>query len=783
MNQQAEPFLKDAKELADFTQVHVSRPHESAHLHVSGRATYTDDIPELAGTLHAALGLSPKAHAKILSISLDKVRATPGVVAVFTADDIPGHNDCAPIVKGDDPILADGIVQYVGQPMFIVVATSHDAARLGARRAEIEFEELPAVLTAQAARAANQSVIPPMKLARGDAAAKLLSAAHRENGEMLLGGQEQFYLEGQISYAVPKDDDGMHVWCSTQHPTEMQHLVAHVLGVHSHNVLVECRRMGGGFGGKESQSGLFACCASLAAWKLLCPVKLRPDRDDDMMVTGKRHDFHYTYDVGYDDEGLIEGVSVDMTSRCGFSADLSGPVMTRAVCHFDNAYFLSDVAIDGFCGKTNTQSNTAFRGFGGPQGAFAIEYIMDDVARSLGKDSLDVRRRNLYGKTERNQTPYGQVVEDNVIHELIDELEATSDYRRRRAEVLEFNRNNEVLKKGLALTPCKFGIAFNVTHFNQAGALVHIYTDGSVLVNHGGTEMGQGLNTKVAQVVAHELGLNFNRIRVTATDTSKVANTSATAASTGSDLNGKAAQDAARQLRERLAAFAADKFGGGNVAPSAVRFAGDCVLVGEAVVPFEEVIAKAYLARVQLWSDGFYATPKLYWDQAKLQGRPFFYYSYGAAVSEVVIDTLTGEMRVLRADALHDVGASLNPAIDVGQVEGGFIQGMGWLTTEELWWNPGGKLMTHAPSTYKIPTVNDTPPDFRVRLFKNRNAEDSIHRSKATGEPPLLLPFSVFFAIRDAVAAVGDYKVNPPLNAPATGEEILKAVRAVRAAK
>ncbi|HWT38608.1 MAG TPA: xanthine dehydrogenase molybdopterin binding subunit [Paraburkholderia sp.] len=783
MNQQAEPFLKDAKELADFTQVHVSRPHESAHLHVSGRATYTDDIPELAGTLHAALGLSPKAHAKILSMSFDKVRATPGVVAVFTADDIPGHNDCAPIVKGDDPILADGVVQYVGQPMFIVVATSHDAARLGARHADIEFEELPAVLTAQQARAANQSVIPPMKLARGDAASKLQRAAHREAGEMLLGGQEQFYLEGQISYAVPKDDDGMHVWCSTQHPTEMQHLVAHVLGVHSHNVLVECRRMGGGFGGKESQSGLFACCASLAAWKLLCPVKLRPDRDDDMMVTGKRHDFHYTYDVGYDDEGLIEGVSVDMTSRCGFSADLSGPVMTRAVCHFDNAYFLSDVAIDGFCGKTNTQSNTAFRGFGGPQGAFAIEYIIDDVARSLGKDSLDVRRRNLYGKTERNQTPYGQIVEDNVIHELIDELEATSDYRRRRAEVLEFNRNNDVLKKGLALTPVKFGIAFNVTHFNQAGALVHIYTDGSVLVNHGGTEMGQGLNTKVAQVVAHELGVSFGRVRVTATDTSKVANTSATAASTGSDLNGKAAQDAARQLRERLAAFAAGKFGAGEVTAAQVRFAGDCVLIGDAVVPFEEVIAKAYLARVQLWSDGFYATPKLYWDQAKLQGRPFFYYSYGAAVSEVVIDTLTGEMRVLRADALHDVGASLNPAIDVGQVEGGFIQGMGWLTTEELWWNAGGKLMTHAPSTYKIPTVNDTPPDFRVRLFRNRNAEDSIHRSKATGEPPLLLPFSVFFAIRDAVAAVGDYKVNPPLNAPATGEEILKAIRAVRASR
>ncbi|MDE1183046.1 xanthine dehydrogenase molybdopterin binding subunit [Paraburkholderia sp.] len=781
MNQQAEPFLKEAQALEDFAQVHISRPHESAHLHVAGRATYTDDIPVVAGTLHAALGLSAKAHAKIVSMSFDKVRATPGVVAVFTADDIPGVNECGPIIH-DDPVLANGIVQFVGQPMFIVVATSHEIARRAARRAEVVYDELPAILTAKQARAANTHVLPPMKIARGEPGNKIARATYRDEGEMLLGGQEQFYLEGQISYAVPKDDDGMHIWCSTQHPTEMQHLVAHVLGVASHNVLVECRRMGGGFGGKESQSGLFACCAALAAWKLLCPVKLRPDRDDDMMVTGKRHDFHYTYEVGYDEQGVLDGVSVDMTSRCGFSADLSGPVMTRALCHFDNAYWLPDVSIAGFCGKTNTQSNTAFRGFGGPQGAFAIEYIMDNVARSLDLDPLDVRRRNLYGTTERNLTPYGQTVEDNVIHHLLDELEATSDYRARRAEIREFNANNAILKKGIAVTPVKFGIAFNVTHFNQAGALVHIYTDGSVLVNHGGTEMGQGLNTKVAQVVAHELGIMFKRVRVTATDTSKVANTSATAASTGSDLNGKAAQDAAHQLRTRLATFAAEKFGAGQVDAASVRFANDNVIVGETVVPFEEVISKAYLARVQLWSDGFYATPKLYWDQAKLQGRPFSYYSYGAAVSEVVIDTLTGEMRVLRADALHDVGASLNPALDVGQVEGGFIQGMGWLTTEELWWNDGGKLMTHAPSTYKIPTVNDTPPDFRVRLFNNRNVEDSIHRSKAVGEPPLLLPFSVFFAIRDAVAAVGDYRINPPLNAPATAEEILKAVGAVKSA-
>ncbi|WP_434715307.1 xanthine dehydrogenase molybdopterin binding subunit [Paraburkholderia sp. A3RO-2L] len=779
MNLQAEPFLEEAKAREEFAQVHVSRAHESAHLHVSGRATYTDDIPLVAGTLHAALGLSQKAHARIVSMDLGKVRATPGVVAVLTAGDIPGVNDCGPIIH-DDPILADGVVQYVGQPMFIVVATSHDIARQAARRAEVQYEELPAVLTAQQARAAEQYVLPPMKLARGDAATRAARAAHRHAGEMLLGGQEQFYLEGQIAYAVPKDDDGMHVWCSTQHPSEMQHLVAHVLGVHSHNVLVECRRMGGGFGGKESQSGLFACCAALAAWKLLCPVKLRPDRDDDMMVTGKRHDFHYMYEVGYDDKGTIDGISVDMTSRCGFSADLSGPVMTRAVCHFDNAYWLPDVSIAGYCGKTNTQSNTAFRGFGGPQGAFAIEYIIDDVARSLGLDSLEVRKRNLYGKTDNNATPYGQTLEDNVIHELIDELVETSGYHARRAAIREFNAKNEVLKKGIALTPVKFGIAFNVTHFNQAGALVHIYTDGSVLVNHGGTEMGQGLNTKVAQVVAHELGIEFGRVRVSATDTSKVANTSATAASTGTDLNGKAAQDAARQLRERLATLAAATWGEGRVSASEVRFANDTVIVGDEVVPFETLVSKAYFARVQLWSDGFYATPKLYWDQKTLQGRPFYYYAYGAAVSEVVIDTLTGEMRVLRADALYDAGDSLNPALDVGQVEGGFIQGMGWLTTEELWWKPDGKLMTHAPSTYKIPTVNDTPVEFNVKLFKNRNVENSIHRSKAVGEPPLLLPFSVFFAIRDAVASVADYRFNPPMNAPATAEEILKGVGAVR---
>ncbi|WP_317203085.1 xanthine dehydrogenase molybdopterin binding subunit [Janthinobacterium sp.] len=776
MNHPGVPELKAA-----WAAVGVARPHESAQLHVLGQATYTDDIPELQGTLHTALGLSQQAHAHILAVNLADVLGAPGVVAVYTAKDIVGSNDCGPIIH-DDPILADGLVQYVGQPIFIVVADSHDNARRAARRGKVSYAELPAILTPQAAKAAQSYVLPPMRLQRGDYQAAFERAPHTLKGQLYVGGQEQFYLEGQISYAIPKEDKGMLVLCSTQHPSEMQHVVAHALGVHAHNITVECRRMGGGFGGKESQSALWAAAASIAASKLRRPVKLRADRDDDMLVTGKRHCFYYEYEVGYDADGRILAAKVDMVSRAGYSADLSGPVATRAVCHFDNTYYLSDVDIRAACGKTNTQSNTAFRGFGGPQGAIAIEYIVDEIARDLRRDALDIRRLNFYGRDDlegRNVTPYGQKIVDNVIHALSAELEESSDYRARRQAVAAFNEASPVLKKGLALTPLKFGIAFNVTHLNQAGALVHVYVDGSVLVNHGGTEMGQGINTKVMQVVAHELGVDMQHVRATATDTSKVANTSATAASTGADLNGKAAQDAARQIRERLAAFAVKQYGG---EAAQVRFADNAVHVNGHLVAFPELVQKAYLARVQLWSDGFYATPHLHWDPKTMNGHPFSYFAYGAAVSEVIVDTLTGEWKLLRADALYDAGKSLNPAIDLGQVEGAFIQGMGWLTTEELWWNAGGKLMTHAPSTYKIPGVSDCPEDFRVRLFDNRNVEDSIHSSKAVGEPPLLLPFSVFFAIRDAISSVAGHSVNPPLNAPATSEEILKAIAAVEAA-
>jgi xanthine dehydrogenase large subunit len=765
-------------------------PHESAHLHVSGRAAYADDIPEPVGTLHAALGLSPVAHGKLLSVDVAALRALPGVVAVYTAADIPGENNCGPIVH-DDPILPSDTLSYLGQPVFAVIATTRDAARRAAAQARnvIELASLPPVLDLRAAHSAGQYVLPPMHLSRGEHPSGVLgalaSAPHQLSGSFSLGGQEQFYLEGQISFALPQDDGGLLVHCSTQHPSEMQAMVAHALRLPAHQVQVSCRRMGGGFGGKESQSALFACVAALAARQLNRPVKLRLDRDDDFLITGRRHGFEFDWQVGFDAAGRVLALEVTLLGNAGCSADLSGPVMTRALCHIDNAYWLPEVALHGYLPRTNTQSNTAFRGFGGPQGALVTEIILDDIALHLGLDALKVRQANWYGTAERNPerctTPYGQEVRDNVIDALTTQLADQAHYSQRRAEVAAYNASHEVLKKGLALTPIKFGISFNVNHFNQAGALVHVYLDGSVLVNHGGTEMGQGLNTKVAQVVAQELGVPMARVRCSATDTAKIANTSATAASTGSDLNGKAAQDAARQIRERLAAHVAAQWG---VAAEAVRFAGGQVSgpAGQSMA-FVDLVAQAYVARVQLWSDGFYATPGLHWDRNTLTGRPFYYFAYGAALCEVLLDTLTGEWRLLQANLLHDVGCSLNPAIDIGQIEGGFVQGMGWLTSEELVWQPQtGLLLTHAPSTYKIPTANDVPAALTTRLFENANVEDSIHRSKAVGEPPLLMGFSVFLALRDAVAACGPAGVRPPLSAPATPEALLRAVNAAQAA-
>jgi xanthine dehydrogenase large subunit len=746
-------------------------PHDSAHLHVSGTAAYTDDLPEPRGLLHLAVGMSAVAHARLRSVDLGDVLDVDGVVAVCTAADIPGDNNYGSIVR-DDPVFADALVQYVGQPVFAVAADTVDAARKAARLARYDVEELEAVLDPLDAVSRKSFVLPSETLMRGDPDGALEAATHRVRRRVRVGGQDQFYLEGQIAMAVPQEDGALLVYSSTQHPDEVQRMIAHATRREAKDIVVVCRRMGGAFGGKESQAALIAVIAAVAAHKTGRPCKLRLDRDDDMLMTGKRHDFVIGYDVGFDDTGRIVGVNFELASRCGMSADLSGPVNDRAMFHCDNAYFLENVRIVSHRCKTNTVSNTAFRGFGGPQGMYAIEYVIDDIARKLGKDPCEVRRRNFYGGDDRNTTHYEQVVEDTIADELFDRLLASSDYTKRREETRRFNESSRVLKKGIAITPVKFGISFTSTLLNQAGALVHVYRDGTVQLNHGGTEMGQGLYIKVAQVVADEFGIDIGYIRTTAADTSKVPNASATAASSGSDMNGKAAQKAAAKIRKRLTAFAAKEYG---VSEAEIDFRSGKVYIAERIIEFAALVQSAWANRVSLSATGFYRTPKIHYDRDSFSGRPFYYFAWGAAVTEVVVDVLTGEHRVLRADILHDCGDSLNPAVDLGQVEGGYVQGVGWLTSEELWWNDAGELGTHSPSTYKIPTCSDLAPDFRVELAQNMaNREKTIYRSKAVGEPPLMLALSAFFAIRDAIAT-SDLDM-PHLIAPATPENVLRAL-------
>ncbi len=747
--------------------------HDSAHLHVTGEACYTDDIPELRGTLHAALGLSSVAHARIGSIDLDRVRAAPGVVAVLTARDIPGVNDCGPVIH-DDPILADGLVQYVGQPIFIVVAATVDEARRAARLAQVCYEPLPPVLGYDQALEQAAFILPTVTLERGDAVSVLARAPRSLQGRLAIGGQEQFYLEGQVAYAIPLEDGTFRVYSSTQHPSEGQAKVAAALGRSSHEVVIECRRMGGGFGGKESQATLPACAAAVAADRLGRPVKLRYDRDDDFLITGKRHDFRADYRVAHDADGRILGLDLTLASRCGFSLDLSRAVNDRAVLHADNAYFLPAVRVISQRLRTNIQSATAFRGFGGPQGMLAIEVVIDDVARALGLDPLEVRRRNLYGAGERAVTHYGQTLDDFILPDLIDELVISSDYAARRARIRVWNRGSRWVKRGIAISPVKFGIAFTATFMNQGAALVNVYTDGSVRVSHGGTEMGQGLNVKVAQVVADVFQIDLDRVRIAPTDTGTIPNTSPTAASSGTDMNGRAAQHAASTLRERITAAVAQAW---MVAPEAVTFSSGRVMGGDRSSTFAEAVRLAYMQRVPLSATGFHRTPKIGYDPVTLKGRPFHYFAYGASVSEVAIDLLTGETRLLRADVLHDAGRSLNPAIDRGQVEGGFVQGLGWLTSEELVWDAEGRLRTHAPSTYKIPVASDVPAHFDVRLYaRGCNLEESVHQSKAVGEPPLMLPISAFLAIRDALSSIDGYRAPVHLDAPATPERVLAEV-------
>lgn len=759
--------------------VATDQRHDSAHKHVAGTALYIDDMPEPAGTLHGCLGLSTVPHGEIVAMDLSAVRAAPGVVDVLIASDVPGENDISPTGRHDEPVLAEGKVQFHGQPIFCVIAETREQARRATRLAKVEYRELPFVTDIGGLDPLKDKLVtPPLTLKRGDAAAAIRNAPRRVEGKMRVGGQEHFYLEGHIAMAVPGEDQDVTVYCSTQHPTEVQHMVGHALGAPSHAVTVEIRRMGGGFGGKETQGNQFAALAAIAAKKLGRAVKIRPDRDDDMTATGKRHDFLIDYEVGFDDDGNILGVDYIYAARCGFSSDLSGPVTDRALFHCDNSYFYPAVKAVSAPLYTNTVSNTAFRGFGGPQGMVGAERVIDEIAFALGKDPLEIRKRNFYGTTDRNVTPYHQTVEDNVIGRIVNELEAGSDYAGRCRTIRAFNANSRFIKRGMALTPVKFGISFTATHYNQAGALVHVYTDGTVHLNHGGTEMGQGLNTKVAQVVAEEFQIDLDQVKITATTTGKVPNTSATAASSGSDLNGMAAQNGARQIKDRLVAFAAEKY---SIPPDQVEFLPNRVRVGNQEIAFADLVKQAYMARIQLSAAGFYKTPKIHWDRDKGEGHPFYYFAYGAACSEVSVDTLTGEYMVERTDILHETGRSLNPAIDLGQIEGGFIQGVGWLTTEELWWDDKGRLRTHAPSTYKIPLASDRPKIFNVALADwSQNAEPTVHRSKAVGEPPFMLGMSVLHALSDAVASVANHKICPRLDAPATPERVLMAIERLK---
>jgi xanthine dehydrogenase large subunit len=760
------------------TGVGRSVKHDSADKHVSGEAIYIDDRLEFPNQLHVYARLSDRAHARIVRVDVSPCYAFDGVRIAITHGDIPGLKDIGPLLPGD-PLLAVDTVEFVGQPVIAVAARDLETARKAAMAAIIEYEDLEPVLDVVQAYRNKHFVLDSHTHQRGDSAAALASAPHRVQGTLHIGGQEHFYLETQISSVMPTEDGGMIVYCSTQNPTEVQKLVAEVLDVSMNKIVVDMRRMGGGFGGKETQAASPACLCAVVAQLTGQPTKMRLPRMEDMIMTGKRHPFYVEYDVGFDNDGRLHGIQLELAGNCGYSPDLSASIVDRAMFHADNSYYLGDATINGHRCKTNTASNTAYRGFGGPQGMVAIEEVMDVIARHLGKDPLAVRKANYYGKTERNVTHYYQTVEHNMLEEMTAELEESSDYAERRKAIKAYNANSPILKKGLALIPVKFGISFTASFLNQAGALIHIYTDGSIHLNHGGTEMGQGLNVKVAQVVAEVFQVDIDRVQITATNTDKVPNTSPTAASSGADLNGKAAQNAAEILKQRLVEFAAKHY---QCDESRVEFRNGHVRVGEQVISFDTLAQQAWMGQVSLSSTGYYKTPKIFYDRSQARGRPFYYFAFGAACTEVLVDTLTGEYKMLRTDILHDVGASLNPAIDIGQVEGGYIQGMGWLTTEELVWNDKGKLMTNGPAGYKIPAVADMPADLRVKLVENRkNPEHTVFHSKAVGEPPFMLGIAAWCAIKDAVASLGDYRHQPKIDAPATPERVLWGCEQMRA--
>jgi xanthine dehydrogenase large subunit len=757
--------------------VHKPHPHDSGPLHVTGTAPYVDDLPTPANALHACFGLSPVGHAAIEALDLSAVWAAPGVVDVVTAADIPGENNAGPVVH-DEPLLADGTILFPGQALFCVFAETRVQARKAARLFELQSTDLPAIATVDDAVEANSFLHDPLVFKRGDVNQAIEDADHSSTSRLYIGGQEHFYLEGQGSLALPSAD-GLHIISSTQHPSEIQDLTAEALGISAAEVTVEVRRMGGAFGGKETQAAPLSIIAALGARRTGRAVRFRLDRDDDFILTGKRHDFRADIRVGFDQTGLIKGVDGILASRCGYGHDLSRAINDRAMFHADNAYFYPALELTSLRAKTHTVSNTAFRGFGGPQGMMLAERLVDKVAAAVHRDPLDVRLANLYDEADRAITPYGMTIEDNVLPQLMPQLAESSEYRARRAAIIEANASagRSPVRRGIALTPVRFGISFTTSFLNQAGALINIYKDGSILLNHGGTEMGQGLFVKVAQVAAEVFGVRLEDVKISATRTDKVPNTSATAASSGSDLNGWAAKLAAVELRDRLSAFwrAEKNLDGG------LTFADGHVTSDDGQSwPFADVVRAAYMGRVSLSATGYYRTPKIDWDAKTGQGRPFLYFAYGAAVSEVEIDTLTGANRVVRADILHDVGRSLNPDIDHGQIEGGYVQGMGWLTMEELVYSARGEVLTHAPSTYKIPCASDRPDVLNIDLFENENTEDTIFKSKAVGEPPLMLAISAHSALAHAVSSFSPSGRWPDLDAPATAEEILRTIAAER---
>lgn len=766
--------------------MHQQIPHESASLHVTGEALYVDDLPASPSLLVGRVVCSPHAHARILSHDLTRARKAPGVVAVLSAKDIPGHNQMGPVVK-DEPCLAADEVTFVGQAVFLIAAETDAQCRTAEKLIEVTYQALEPILTIDDAIAENNLLGPPRTIQRGDADAALRSARHVVEGELRTGAAEHWYLETQASLCVPGEGDEITVYSSSQNPSETQTLVAEVLGVKKKDVVVEVRRIGGGFGGKETQGNHVACWSALLCRATGRPVKIRLFRDDDMMMTGKRHRFLTRYKAGFDDDGKLLAVKFELNSDAGAATDLSFAIMERSMLHCDNAYFVPNMSVTGRVWKTNLPSNTAFRGFGGPQGMAAMETVIDRVAQYLHKDAAEIRRRNFYGLQSNNVTHYGQVVENNRLHVVFDQLMKSSEYPVRRKAVQEFNAANEFYKKGLALTPVKFGISFTTTHLNQAGALVNVYNDGTVLVNHGGTEMGQGLHTKIQQIAAAELGISIGRVKVNATNTSKVPNTPPTAASTGTDMNGMAVKQAIETLKARIAECVAVMFNEKDPAviteKTDIRFEHDVIFDAkhpERRIGFAEAMPQMVLRQVSLSATGYYRTPGIGWDKFKGVGTPFRYYAFGMAVSEVLVDALTGAATLLRTDILHDAGDSINPGIDIGQIEGGYIQGVGWCTMEEIKWDNAGNLMTHSPDTYKIPTAKDIPLDFRVTLLENAANPKAIYGSKTVAEPPFMLGLSTWMAVKDAISAVANHEIEPQFSLPATNEVILLSIEKLK---